>query len=77
MRQDNKASDRVSKSASKSAREIDRRRLLTGAGLAIGAAGATAVSTVTPAAASEPAKPEHDGYRETEHVKTYYRLASF
>ncbi len=57
--------------------EIDRRRLLTGAGLAIGAAGATAVSTAAPAVASEPQQPQHDGYRESEHVKTYYRLARF
>lgn len=57
--------------------KIDRRRLLTGAGLAIGAAGATVVSTAAPVAASEPQEPEHDGYRESEHVKTYYRLARF
>lgn len=56
---------------------IDRRRLLTGAGLAIGAAGATVVSTAAPAADSEPQAPQHDGYRESEHVKTYYRLARF
>jgi hypothetical protein len=70
MRQNNKGRERSS--------QIDRRRLLTGAGLAIGAASATAVSAATPAvAASEPVKPQHDGYRESEHVKTYYRLASF
>lgn len=69
MRQDNKGNERSHK--------IDRRRLLTGAGLAIGAAGATAVSSATPATASEPVNPEHNGYRESEHVKTYYRLARF
>ncbi len=57
--------------------KIDRRRLLTGAGFAIGAAGAATVSTAAPATAGEPAKPQHNGYRETEEVKTYYRLASF
>ena len=69
MRQNNKGTERSP--------QIDRRRLLTGAGLAIGAAGVTAVSAATPAAASEPAEPQHNGYRESEHVKTYYRLASF
>ncbi len=73
MRQHDKGTERSLKDAQK----IDRRRLLTGAGLAIGAAGATAVSAVAPAAASEPVKPQHTGYRESEHVKTYYRLASF
>ena len=67
MRKDN---DRSSK--------IDRRRLLTGAGLAIGAAGAAAATgTSTAEAASESEKPQHSGYRETEEVKTYYRLARF
>jgi phosphodiesterase/alkaline phosphatase D-like protein len=69
MRQNNKGTERSP--------QIDRRRLLTGAGLAIGAAGVTAVSAATPAAASEPQEPQHNGYRESEHVKTYYRLASF
>jgi phosphodiesterase/alkaline phosphatase D-like protein len=69
MRQHKKGTDRSP--------QINRRRLLTGAGLAIGAAGATAVSAATPAAASEPQEPQHNGYRESEHVKTYYRLASF
>jgi hypothetical protein len=72
MRQNNKGTERSP--------QIDRRRLLTGAGLAIGAAGVTAVSAATPAAAGEPQEPQepqHNGYRESEHVKTYYRLASF
>jgi len=68
---------RQRKKGTESPPQIDRRRLLTGAGLAIGAAGASAVSAVTPAAAGEPAEPQHNGYRESEHVKTYYRLASF
>lgn len=70
MRRDNERSPTI-------AQKIDRRRLLTGAGLAIGAAGATAVSTAAPAAAGEPQQPQHNGYRESEEVKTYYRLARF
>lgn len=54
---------------------IDRRRLLTGAGFAIGAAGASAVVADAPVAACESEKPQHKGYRESEDVKTYYRLA--
>ena len=71
MRQDNERSPKI-------AQKIDRRRLLTGAGLALGAAGATAATGGTvAAAASEPKKPQHNGYRESEEVKTYYRLARF
>ncbi|HEU5017457.1 MAG TPA: hypothetical protein VFT69_05740 [Pseudolabrys sp.] len=54
---------------------IDRRRLLSGAGFAIGAAGACAVVGAAPATACESEKPGHKGYRESEDVKTYYRLA--
>jgi hypothetical protein len=54
---------------------IDRRRLLTGAGAAIGAAGATVAMADKSAAAAEEREPQHGGYRETELVKTYYRLA--
>ncbi len=62
----------------KSGQKIDRRRLLTGAGLAIGAASAAAATGAnTAVAASEPKKPQHNGYRESEEVKTYYRLARF
>lgn len=58
--------------AKKSA-QLDRRRFLSGAGLAIGAAGATAAASGTVAAPVEPAPTEqHAGYRETEHVRTYY-----
>ena len=46
--------------------------------MAIGAAGAAAATGANAAvAASEPAKPQHNGYRESEDVKTYYRLARF
>jgi hypothetical protein len=59
-------------------RQIDRRRLLQGAGVAIGAAGASAAIDANEAvAAAAGNKPQHTGYRETELVKTYYRLARF
>jgi hypothetical protein len=54
---------------------IDRRRLLTGASAAIGAAGATVAMADKPAVAAEAHEPQPGGYRETELVKTYYRLA--
>ncbi len=58
--------------------KLDRRRLLKGAGLVIGAAGAsTAVGATGAVAAADAAKPQQAGYRETEEVKTYYRLARF
>jgi hypothetical protein len=59
-------------------RQIDRRRLLQGAGLAIGAAGASSAAAVDEAvAAVDESKPQYKGYRETELVKTYYKLARF
>jgi hypothetical protein len=58
--------------------QLDRRRLLKGAGLAVGAAAATtAVAAKDAVAATEQRKPQHAGYRETEDVKTYYKLARF
>ncbi len=55
---------------------LDRRHLLKGAGLALGAAAATTAATVKDAAAaSEPRTAEHAGYRETDAVRTYYKLA--
>jgi hypothetical protein len=58
--------------------QIDRRRLLQGAGLAIGTAGATSAATASDRiAAPDTGKPAHAGYRETEAVKTYYRAARF
>lgn len=64
---------------SKKAKAIPRRDFLKSAGLATGAAGAAAValSTTGAAKAASPAKDESAGYRETEHVRTYYRLARF
>lgn len=59
-------------------RHIDRRHLLRGAGLAIGAAGAASATAVSESiAAPQTRDTEQSGYRETEAVKTYYRLASF
>jgi len=58
------------------AARLDRRNFLKGAGLAIGAAGAAAVPG-TEAAAKSDTSQEHAGYRETEHVRTYYDLARF
>ena len=59
-------------------RQIDRRRLLQGAGVAIGATGASAAIDANEAvAAVADNKPQHTGYRETELVKTYYKLARF
>jgi hypothetical protein len=55
---------------------IDRRHLLKGASLALGAAAATTAATVKDAAAGEaPRAGDHAGYRETDAVRTYYRLA--
>ncbi len=59
-------------------RLIDRRGLLKGAGLAVGAAGASsALAANTAVAAVDTDKLEHKGYRESELVKTYYKLARF
>jgi hypothetical protein len=54
----------------------DRRLFMKLIGL--GTAGASVALTGTEAAASEsPSTEEHAGYRETEHVKAYYRMARF
>jgi hypothetical protein len=57
--------------------QLDRRNLLKGAGLALGAAAATATAAGETAAAKDAPKPQHAGYRESESVKTYYKLARF
>jgi hypothetical protein len=60
------------------ATSIDRRSFLKKAGLTAGTVGAVAVATAAEAAvSSEDAAPGGDGYRETEHVRTYYELARF
>jgi len=58
--------------------QLDRRRLLKGAGLAIGAAGATLATHADGAGvARDERKPQQAGYRESEDVRTYYKLARF
>jgi hypothetical protein len=60
--------------------QLDRRRLLKGAGLAVGAAAVTSAAGACEngKVASKPdSKPQHAGYRETEDVKTYYKLARY
>ena len=61
-------------------RRVDRRNFLKQASLAIGSAGlaGTVGSSETVAAAAEDTQAEASGgYRETEHVRTYYKLAQF
>jgi len=54
----------------------DRRSFLKLAGLGTVAGGAALVAGDKTADAAEAAKPQ-TGYRETDHVKTYYELARF
>jgi hypothetical protein len=64
----------------KSKGQLDRRRLLTGAGLAVGAAAVTTAAGACEngkVASKNESKPQHAGYHETESVKTYYRLARY
>jgi hypothetical protein len=56
---------------------IDRRRLLKGAGLTLGAASTAAAGQAVAAATTDETKASHRGYRETELVKTYYQAARF
>lgn len=58
--------------------QVDRRRLLKGAGLALGAAAATGtVAAKDAVAASQQSKPNHRGYRESDEVRTYYKSARY
>ena len=59
--------------------QLDRRRLLKGAGLAIGAVAATSTAATAgeSVTAADKTKPQHTGYRESESVKTYYKLARY
>lgn len=62
----------------KKAAQVDRRSLLKGAGLALGAAAASTAAAVKDAsAASAQPIPRHHGYRESEEVRTYYKLARY
>jgi hypothetical protein len=58
-------------------RQLDRRSLLKGAGLALGATGVTAASATGAFAAVDESKPQQAGYAETDHVRTYYQVARF
>jgi len=59
--------------------KLGRREFLTKAAIAGGAAGvaAVALSQGSAKASVAPESPRAAGYRETEHVKTYYELARF
>lgn len=60
--------------------QLDRRSLLKGAGLAVGAAAATTAAGACEkekVASKNEGKQQHAGYRESESVKTYYKLARF
>ena len=58
--------------------QLDRRSFMRLAGLGAGVAGASIGLGAAEASASEPvAAAEQGGYRETEHVQTYYRMARF
>jgi len=54
-----------------------RREFLKTAGLATGAAAAVTLATTKADAKATAAEPKKSGYRETEHVRTYYDLARF
>jgi hypothetical protein len=70
----------MANTTAKRASTLSRRTLLTSAGLGAGAAGAAALGlSAEPAEASaatpDPNRREVAGYRETDHVKTYYARA--
>jgi len=56
---------------------LARRDFFKKAGLTAGVAGVAAAGAVSEAKAATPSAKEKVGYRETEHVKTYYELARF
>lgn len=58
---------------------LGRRDFIKKVGLSAGAAGvaAVAVSETTEAATPTKAKTSGAGYKETDHVRTYYELAAF
>ncbi len=60
----------------KEKQQVARRDLLKMAGLG-GVAGAAAIATSTGKAEAAEADVKSSGYRETEHVRTYYDLAKF
>lgn len=60
----------------KKATSLDRRDFFRKVGLGAGVAAATATATAAQAA-PEQAPDKGSGYRETDHVKTFYKLARF
>jgi hypothetical protein len=56
---------------------VKRRDFLKQAGLVVGTAGAAAAVTRPTEALASEAETKTGGYRETEHIKTYYELARF
>ena len=61
----------------KEATSIDRRDFFRKVGLGAGAAAVGVASSTAQAATPEKEPTKRAGYRETEHVKTYYELARF
>ena len=57
-------------------KQLDRRSLLKGASIALGAAGVTSATAKAAPPADADQTPQA-GYIETEHVRTYYKLARF
>ncbi len=57
--------------------DASRREFLRMAGIGTAAGGAALALGSQPAAADEPRADGSLGYRETEHVKTFYKLAKF
>ena len=64
----------------KSAKQrVKRRKFLKGTAIAGAAVGSGAITTeaLAEATTEKPEKPETLGYRETDHIRTYYRVARF
>lgn len=58
--------------------ELDRRRFLLGVSAGAGAAATVQIGTAQPAHAYDPGADETKAkYRETDHVKTFYRVNSY
>lgn len=56
---------------------VGRRDFLRGVAVGAGAAGLAAAGTLESAPAGAKEQPAAPGYRETEHVRLYYKLARF
>ena len=67
----------VSEMSKKQATSIDRRDFFRKVGLGAGAAAVGVAASTAQAATPEKDSVSRTGYRETEHVKTYYKLARF